>query len=96
MLMTTPARLLDRRAFLGGATLSAGGTFIAGLLPASLLAATPVACLVDASMYPDVCGDWQLDDICIAYPPYALALGAARPASVQSAAIADVDRHWIT
>jgi len=94
--MTQSLPFLDRRAFLGGTTLTVGGALVAGLVPASLLAAAPVACRVDASLYPDACGDWQLDDICNAYPPYAFPAGAAPSVSVAYAGqMADADRHWI-
>jgi len=55
---------IDRRAFLGRAFLSVGGIAVASALPVSLLEASP-ACLSN-----DPCGDWTLDDVCGAYPPY--------------------------
>jgi hypothetical protein len=61
-----------------------------------LQAATPAACLVDASAWPDPCGDWQLDDICNAYPPYSLHPSTPVPvAAPLSASIAPADAHWV-
>jgi hypothetical protein len=81
---------LHRRQFLGSMTLTVGGAGLGNWLPASLLEAAPAACSVDA------CGDWQLDDICIAYPPYSLHMKAAVPAPSGSAAVFDpIDSHWV-
>jgi hypothetical protein len=85
----------DRRRFLGQVTLSLGGVALGGLVPVSLLEAAPAACLVDASIYPDPCGDWQLDDMCGAYPPYAFNTGPARAHTLPSDFEAGADRHWI-
>jgi hypothetical protein len=45
----------------------------------------------------DPCGDWQLDDMCLAYPPYAFRTGAM-PAHTQPAAhdACGADWHWVT
>jgi hypothetical protein len=67
------ATALDRRAFLGRMVVSVGGVAIASALPVSLLEASP-ACLAS-----DPCGDWQLDDMCGAYPPYAFRRHADHP-----------------
>ena len=88
---------MDRRQFLGNFSITIGGTTLAGLLPASLLqAATPAACLVNASAWPDPCGDWQLDDICNAYPPYAMHLRPAVAAAALLLEAEPVDRHWVS
>jgi hypothetical protein len=90
----------DRRQFLGQLTLAVGGIALSGvalarIAPTSLLAAAP-ACLVDAAAYPDPCGDWSVDDMCGAYPPYAFDTGAARPHSVPLPGDAvGADHHWI-
>jgi len=63
----------ERRAFLGKAVFLLGGTAVASALPTSLLAASP------ACMATDPCGDWQLDDMCSAYPPYAYRHDAGQP-----------------
>jgi hypothetical protein len=86
--MKAMAAELDRRRFLGSVSLAAGGLALGSLLPASLLEAAPAACFVDA------CGDWQLDDICIAYPPYSLHMQCGAQATV-SAAVDPVDSHWV-
>jgi hypothetical protein len=94
--MTQSAQRLDRRGFLGATTWIVGGAVIAGLVPQSLLAAAPGVCDVDASMYADSCGDWQVDDICMAYPPYALAMGVAPQVSgATTEFVFGVDRHWL-
>jgi hypothetical protein len=88
--------MLDRRAFLGATTLSVGGVLVTGLMPMSLWAAAPAACYVDASMHADACGDWQLDDICMAYPPYSLAMGTAPQVAIAPAEpLTDADHHWL-
>jgi hypothetical protein len=81
---------LDRRRFLGRVTLTMGGVALSG---ASLLEAAP-ACLVNAAAYPDACGDWTVDDMCGAYPPYAFDSGASRPHTVPVHG-AGADRYWI-
>jgi hypothetical protein len=63
----------DRRRFLGRIALSVGGIAVATALPVSLLQASP-ACLAY-----DPCGDWTLDDMCSAYPPYAFRRDAEVP-----------------
>jgi hypothetical protein len=89
---------IDRRQFLGQVSLSVGGVALGAMLPVSLLqATTPAACLADASAWPDPCGDWQLDDICNAYPPYSLHPAAPVPVVQQmSAAVEPVDSHWVS
>jgi hypothetical protein len=87
---------LPRRDFLGKVTVTAGGMALSGLLPATLLqAAAPAACLVDARAWPDPCGDWRLDDVFTAYPPYSLHPAAAVPAATAISADVAVDRHWV-
>ena len=84
----------QRRAFLGGVTLSVGGVAMATLLPSSLLQAAPVGLRCGAH---DPCGDWQLDDICISYPPYAFRIdtGVPRHGRVM-AAVEAVDQYWVS
>lgn len=62
-----------RRGFLGQAIFCIGGAASGAVLPVSLLQASP-ACIAT-----DLCGDWQLDDICSAYPPYAFRRDAGQP-----------------
>jgi len=69
-----------RRGFLGQVTLVAGGTMAAAALPGSLLAATPAGLPLSSCGYSDPCGDWTVDDMCNAYPPYAF-YRAAGPAN---------------
>jgi hypothetical protein len=85
-----------RREFLGKVTISIGGVTLGGLLPAALLQAAPPACLVDASRHADPCGDWQLDDVFTAYPPYSLHPAHPLPREPAMCVGADpVDRHWV-
>jgi hypothetical protein len=80
---------LDRRQFLGSVGFVAGSAALGSSLPVSLLqAATPV-CAADA------CGDWQLDDICIAYPPYSMPMKSAVCAATAIADFDPIDSHWI-
>jgi len=84
-----------RRTFLMQSGWMVGGLAVAGAMPGSLLAATPSACLVDAALYPDACGDWTVDHVCSHWPPYAWHTGAARPHTVPQPAVAPVDRNWV-
>jgi hypothetical protein len=85
-----------RRAFLGKVTVSVGGVTLGGLLPASLLQAAPAACLVDAARFSDPCGDWQLDDVFTAYPPYSLHPASPVPREARIGAGVDpVDAHLV-
>ncbi len=88
----------DRRAFLGRMTITVGGVACAALLPVSLLEAAQCspARLVDYRDFHDACGDWQLDDMCSHYPPYAFRVPPA-PAGAPHvmAHVADVDRNFI-
>ena len=70
-----------RRAFLSQVMLSVGGIAVASALPVSMLQASPV-CIAR-----DLCGDWQLDDMCSAYPPYAFRRDAEHPPSVARNAV---------
>lgn len=89
---------LDRRRFLGQMALTVGGVALsgvslAGIAPASLLQAAP-ACLANAAAHADLCGDWTVDDMCGAYPPYAFDTGASQPHTVPAPG-AGADRYWI-
>lgn len=89
---------LPRREFLGKVGVTVGGMSVAAWLPVSLLqGATPSSCLVNASAWPDPCGDWQLDDVFTAYPPYSLhPAAAAPPAHAWNADSAAIDQHWVS
>jgi hypothetical protein len=80
-----------RRRFLGQVTLTVGGVAVSGV---SLLEAAPATCLVHSAAYPDACGDWTVDDMCGAYPPYAFDTGASQPHTVPVPG-AGADRYWI-
>ena len=88
---------IDRRQLLGQVGLGISGVALGAMLPGSLLqAGAPAACLVDASSWPDPCGDWQLDDICNAYPTYSL--HPAPPVPVVApirAGVDPADVHWV-
>ncbi|MEY2853217.1 MAG: hypothetical protein RL030_349 [Pseudomonadota bacterium] len=85
----------ERRRFLGSMSLSLAGIAAGDLVPVSLLQAAPQR-VASAAGPADACGDWQLDDICLAYPPYAYRSGAL-PAHTQPAAVDlhGADWHWI-
>ena len=88
--------IYDRRQFLGRVTFTIGGVTLANCLPVSLLQAAPAACLVDAKAWPHACGDWQLDDICLAYPPYAMAAQPPVPPNAATGAMGNpIDTPWI-
>lgn len=89
------AFISDRRQFLGWATLSAGGVAVGTLLPASLLQAAPW-CATPSLVYADACGDWTLDDMCLAYPPYAFRTGAAVAHTLPMQDVAPVDLNWVS
>ena len=90
----SPGFCVDRRAFLGGISLSIGGVAVAALLPASLLQATPVGLVCAAH---DPCGDWQLDDICSSYPPYAFRIDTGVPRHGRvTANVEAADRYWVS
>jgi hypothetical protein len=87
--------LLDRRSFLGGVTLTVGGAVVTSLLPVSLLQAAPAAGL--ACGYQDPCGDWTVDDMCGAYPPYAFRVDTGIPhAGRMTAHVEPVDQMWVS
>jgi hypothetical protein len=75
------------QSFLGQALFCIGGAASGAVLPVSLLQASP-ACIAT-----DLCGDWQLDDICAAYPPYAFRrdAGVPRPARQQAGLVDPLD-----
>jgi hypothetical protein len=84
---------VPRRQFLGGLTITVGGSLIAGLVPTSLLQA---ASLTQVCLPQDPCGDWQVDDMCLAYPPYAFRIDSGVPQTQPlTLNIAPADRHWI-
>lgn len=66
---------LDRRAFLGGVSLAAGGVLVSTLIPVQVEAATCAA----SSAVTDPCGDWTIDDMWGAYPPYSHPIPYGRP-----------------
>jgi hypothetical protein len=83
------ARDLDRRHFLGSLSFIAGGAALGSWLPVAVLQAAPAVCMADA------CGDWQLDDICIAYPPYSMHMKSAAPSAAAQPQFDAIDAHWI-
>ena len=70
---------LDRRAFLNRVAVSIGGIVVGAAMPVSLLQASPVCSAFDP------CGDWTVDDMCGAYPPYAFRRDSEAPRAVQGA-----------
>lgn len=84
-----------RRRFLGQVTLSVGGVALANFAQASLLVA-PASCVQVAAGFSDPCGDWTLDDMCGAYPPYAFHTGSAVPHSRPADVLrGGADWHWV-
>jgi hypothetical protein len=87
---------LDRRAFLGRITITVGGAAAAAVLPVSLLQAAATSRFPSCVVH-DPCGDWELDDMCNAYPTYSMHLdtgGVVRNKGM-SASIEPVDRYWV-
>ncbi|MEY4763190.1 MAG: hypothetical protein RLZZ200_3047 [Pseudomonadota bacterium] len=83
---------MDRRYFLGGVTLTVSGLAAGAGLSPSLLAAAEASWVCTAK---DPCGDWQLDDICNSYPPYAFRVDAAPFRNARSFVVAQsADWHW--
>ncbi|HUG73012.1 MAG TPA: hypothetical protein VMK82_06300 [Steroidobacteraceae bacterium] len=87
---------LDRRAFMCRVVWTAGSAVTAALLPVSLLEAGEVCAAVATPQYPDPCGDWTVDDMCSAYPPYAYDIrpGTLRHAPL-TAQVAAADQAWV-
>ncbi len=86
----------DRRSFLGRIAISTGGAVLGSMLPVSLLQAREVCAAMAVPGYPDPCGDWTLDDICNAYPPYATDIRRAPvPHATPTAQAAEADRMWV-
>ena len=87
---------LDRRAFLGRVTVTVGGIAVAALAPVSLLQASETSRFPACVMH-DPCGDWQLDDMCAAYPPYSFHVAPAVPQSGSlTAQVEPIDRAWVS
>jgi len=96
MQMANARFVSTRRGFLGQVTLVAGGTMAAAALPGSLLAATPAGLPLSSCGYSDPCGDWTVDDMCNAYPPYAFSRAIAVPKNVPlQLAVHPADAAWI-
>ena len=86
----------DRRAFLVNIGVTAAGTAVAGLLPVSMLQAGEVCRVAMPLEYPDPCGDWTLDDICGAYPPYAFDIRRSVTSHAPlTAQVAAADQAWV-
>jgi hypothetical protein len=86
----------ERRTFIVQGSWLMGGLTLSGAFAGSLLAGTSGACLVNAKHYPDACGDWTVDHVCAAWPPYSFHTGPAQPHNAPlSVAVADVDRYWL-
>lgn len=87
---------IDRRGFLGGIVVTAGGAVVTALVPASLLQAREAGAVLAACRFADPCGDWTVDDMCTAYPPYAFDIPRAVAPHVPDAApAAEADRQWV-
>jgi hypothetical protein len=93
--MNTPvSSVFGRREFLGRFTLTVGASLVAAALPVSLLQAAPAGL---ACTFRDPCGDWHVDDMCAAYPPYAFRVDAGVPsAGRMTAQIAPIDQYWVS
>lgn len=87
---------MDRRNFLGSIVVTAGGAAVTALVPVSLLEAREACAAVAVGGHADPCGDWTLDDMCNAYPPYAFDIRrAVAPHVPATAPVADADRQWV-
>ena len=86
---------MDRRRFLGSIVVTTGGAALTALAPVSLLQAGEVCSAVAATGHVDPCGDWTVDDMCNAYPPYAFDIRRAVAPHVPAPVwMADADRQW--
>jgi hypothetical protein len=72
---------LDRREFLGHMILAIGGASIAAMIPFTPADATT----------PAQPGDWSIDDMCGAYPPYSHPIPFGRPQAVSDRLMAHAD-----
>jgi hypothetical protein len=87
---------MDRRAFMVNFGITAGGAAVTGLLPVSLLQAGEACRAATLQSYPDPCGDWTLDDICNAYPPYAFDIRRSVNCHAPlTARVAAADQAWV-
>jgi hypothetical protein len=87
---------MDRRRFLGSVVVTAGGSAITALVPVSLLRAREASAAIAACSCADPCGDWTVDDMCNAYPPYAFDIRRAVAPHVPAASrVAEADRPWV-
>ena len=87
--------ITSRRGFLTQASFCVGGAAFGSALPLSLFAATQGACYVNAGAYPDACGDWTVDHVFTAWPPYVFHTGPAQPHTMPLQAVVLADQHWI-
>src|SRR5688572_11935757 len=94
--MSLPKLPTDRRQFLVRIAITAGGSAVASLLPASLLQAHGVCAVVEPGPVHEPCGDWTVDDMCNAYPGYAYDFRhVSTPAASLMANVADADCQWM-
>jgi hypothetical protein len=69
------SRRLDRRAFLGGAGITAGAVMASALVPLSIVHALPAPASVGLTPMPDdPAWNGHVDDICGHWPPYSYAV----------------------
>jgi hypothetical protein len=81
--MSPKSLLIDRRAFLGGAGLTAGAVVATSLVPLSVVHALHLPSSVSlAAAGPS--GTWHVDDVCGHWPPYAHAIGYRRTTAAPS------------
>jgi hypothetical protein len=87
--MTLKSLVMDRRAFLSGAGLTAGAVMATSLVPLSVVHALPAQLSVSAAVGP--AGGWHVDDICGHWPPYAHPIGYGHPVVAPSSLTAYAD-----
>jgi hypothetical protein len=74
---------LDRREFLGNLILTIGGASVAAMVPFATVSSSAPAT--------DICGDWNVDDVCGAYPPYAHPIPFGRPGLASDSLLANAE-----
>jgi hypothetical protein len=89
------SKFMGRRTFLTQAGWCVSGAALSGAIPSALFAVTPGACYVNAAAYPDTCGDWTVDHVCSAWPPYSFDTGPAPPHTSPLQAAVLADQYWV-
>ena len=76
--------LLDRRAFLTGAGMTAGAVVATSLVPLSVVHAFPAGVPLSVAAASSSTGTWHVDDVCGHWPPYSHAVSYGHHADAAS------------